>query len=244
MGAHLTKARRMGTIDIYGGRDPKKVPAYSITSAARYLQLPATTVRDWVAGRTFPTKAGVGRSAPIILAADPDRYILSFQNLVEVYVLSAIRRERVPLDRVRRAVENLSKEFHTDHPLADKEIFTVGRSMVIDELGKVVDAASGQLSIRRVVAAHLKRIEKDPHGVPIRIYPSSTGVAAAPGRAIAIDPRVQFGRPCIAKTSVPTEIVASRYKAGDSREALARDYRLTVDQIEEALRYEIPRQAA
>ena len=55
-----------------------------------------------------------------------------------------------------------------------------------------------------------------------------------------IDPNVQFGRPCIASTGVPTAIVCERYKAGDAIEALAHDFGCKRSNIEAAIRYEFP----
>ena len=53
-----------------------------------------------------------------------------------------------------------------------------------------------------------------------------------------IDPRVQFGRPCLRGTGIPTSVIAERYKAGDAISALAKDYDRTPEEIEDALRYE------
>jgi uncharacterized protein (DUF433 family) len=41
-------------------------------------------------------------------------------------------------------------------------------------------------------------------------------------------------------TSIPTSIIAERYKAGDSLQDLAEDYDCDLSQIEEAIRCEIP----
>ena len=55
---------------------------------------------------------------------------------------------------------------------------------------------------------------------------------------MVIDPRVQFGRPCLAGRGIPTAIITERYKAGDSIQILADDYRCPAHEIEEAIRYE------
>jgi uncharacterized protein (DUF433 family) len=52
------------------------------------------------------------------------------------------------------------------------------------------------------------------------------------------DPRVQFGKPCLAGTRIPTSIIAERHGAGDSVEVLAEDYERSPQEIEAALRYE------
>jgi uncharacterized protein (DUF433 family) len=55
---------------------------------------------------------------------------------------------------------------------------------------------------------------------------------------VLIDPRRSFGRPVIAGTGIPTSAVADRFFAGESPEHLAHDFRLTPDQVLEAVRYE------
>ena len=54
---------------------------------------------------------------------------------------------------------------------------------------------------------------------------------------ISVDPKVAFGQPTIAGTGIPTDIVASRFMAGESVIELATDYELNVWDIEDAIRY-------
>ncbi|MDJ1175278.1 hypothetical protein [Roseofilum capinflatum] len=46
-------------IDIYGGKDPRNIPNYSIGDAARYLKIPSSTIRSWVAAYTYKVKKAV-----------------------------------------------------------------------------------------------------------------------------------------------------------------------------------------
>jgi uncharacterized protein (DUF433 family) len=55
---------------------------------------------------------------------------------------------------------------------------------------------------------------------------------------VVIDRAVQFGRPCLTGTGIPTAILFARYNAGDSLKLLADDYRRSPDEIGEAIRYE------
>jgi len=58
---------------------------------------------------------------------------------------------------------------------------------------------------------------------------------------VTVDNRIAFGRPCIAGTGIATEIIAERFRAGDSIASLVWDYRVRQVQIEAALRYELLR---
>ena len=55
---------------------------------------------------------------------------------------------------------------------------------------------------------------------------------------IAQDEGYARGAPRIAGTGIPTWILKGRFRDGESVDSLARDYELTRDEIEEALRFE------
>lgn len=55
---------------------------------------------------------------------------------------------------------------------------------------------------------------------------------------VAIDPTIAFGRPMLAQSGVKTEVIASRFNAGDEPADMAIDYGVSVQDILEALRYE------
>jgi uncharacterized protein (DUF433 family) len=61
---------------------------------------------------------------------------------------------------------------------------------------------------------------------------------------VVIDPRIAFGRPVLAGRSVPTAVLADRFKGGDTLTQLAEDYDTSPQNIEEALRCELERKAA
>ena|SRR5437016_7574781 len=98
--------------EFYGGDEPWDTPAYRVTDAARYLHLPASTLRWWVLGGPYPTHGGIEVSSPVIELVDPVRKLLSFRNLVEAHVLSALRRKhKVLLPAVRRSVEYMKRHY-------------------------------------------------------------------------------------------------------------------------------------
>lgn len=76
-------------------------------------------------------------------------------------------------------------------------------------------------------------------GEPLRLYPPTRSPSDGSPRLIVIDPRIRFGRPTVARTGTPTDVLFERYRAGDSVAALAEDYDLTTDEVEEAIRYEV-----
>jgi uncharacterized protein (DUF433 family) len=221
--------------------DQRDIGAYGIGEAAHYLSLPPATLRTWVRGRTYATAEGRQFSEPLIQLPDADEPLLSFTNLVEAHVLKAIRRHHgLPMQKVRPALLYLEEELGVPHPLAHQELLTDGVSLFVEHFGHLVNLSQkGQLAVRELLEAHLRRIDHDTGGLAFRLYPFSRGDQLEAPRIVVVDPRIGFGRPVISGTAVRTEVIAARLKAGESVQGLARDYRVEVGQIEEAIRYEL-----
>ncbi len=228
------------------GQDPRELPAYTITEAARYLRLPQATLRSWVAGRPYPTTAGERFFRPVIHLPQEGWPVLSFVNMVEAHVLDAIRRhENIALQKVRTAVAYLERHYDSRHPLAEHRFETNGLDLFIEKAGLLINLSqAGQLAMRDIVAGYLRRIERDVKGLPMRLYPFTRKRDPDEPRAVVIDPFVSFGRPVLAGTGIATVVLAERFKAGESVEELAKDYGRTALDIQEALRCELPLEAA
>lgn len=54
---------------------------------------------------------------------------------------------------------------------------------------------------------------------------------------ITVDPNVQFGKPVIAGTRVPVEVIVGHMAAGDTVEQVLDQYNLTREQVLAALKY-------
>ena len=220
----------------------RHVPVYTVAEAAHYLQIPVATLRSWVLGRDYPVADGTKRFQPVIEIADRKRRRLSFINLVEAHVLSAIRRHhRIALPKVRTALQYLKKELRLQRPLADQQFETDGAGLFIQRYGQLMNITQhGQLAMAEILRAHLKLIRRDPKGIPMRLYlfPRRTLDLdhAAP---IVVDPAVSFGRPVLVTTGTRTSALVERFNAGESIDALAKDYGSPRQAIEEAIRFEL-----
>lgn len=218
--------------DLYGGEDPRLIPNYGISEAATWLGLPQSTVRAWTFGQPG--------FAPVIRMRDADSRLLSFQNLVELHVLAVIRRfHTVSLQRIRKAVSFLRERLGVEEPLASSSLLTDGQDILIEWCNEFLNVSKeGQMEMRDVVRAYLSRVETGPDGEALRLFPFSGRHQLGAPRSIVIDPRVQFGRPCLAGTGTPTSEIVDRFKAGDSIECIAADFGREPGEVEEAIRYE------
>ncbi|MGK7933499.1 MAG: DUF433 domain-containing protein [Microcystaceae cyanobacterium] len=223
------------------------VPTYTIADTARYLHIPLPTLRTWVNGRSYPTKKGHKEFLPLIQRPNPDIPQLSFTNLVEAHVLRVIRTvHNVPLDKIRIALDYISEQFKTDHPLVLKQFSTDGVDLFIEQVEQLINASrSGQLAMKQVLNHLLTRIEWDEKDIAARLFPTvANNGENFTDKVLIIDPNVSFGKPTITGTGIPTKIVTELFDAGDLIEDIADDYNCTPWQIEKAILFESNLQAA
>lgn len=214
--------------------NPLFAPAYPIAEAARYLQLPVATLRSWVRGRHYPRRDGSGYFEPLI-ETPTDSGELSFANLVEAHVLRALRQEHaVSVQAVRDALRYAQDQCRIERLLLSSELRTAAGELFLSRYGELINLSrSGQIALRRLLEAHLQRVEWTGGDFPQRLYPFLQGFKD--DRAIIIDPRIAFGRPVTKHNSIATAVIADRIDAGESVESVAEDYDLTVEEVEAAV---------
>jgi len=220
-------------IDLYGGKDPRTVPRYAVGEAALYLRLPRATLKTWVHGRVDQN----GRQAEAVIKLPASSGLLSFQNLVEAHVLGAIRRQHgVSLQRVRKALRFVQRKIQQPHPLITVEFQTDGVDLFVKELGRLINASgAGQTEIDEAIRKSLARIDRDEEGVASRLFPFVRGTEGEP-KVILMDPKLSFGKPVIVETGIPVSVIVGRYRAGEDPNAIARDYRIPTDHVNDAIR--------
>lgn len=205
-----------------------EIPIYSPSEAARYLRVPYQTLRYWV------------QSNPVIKPASVNPLRLSFANLLECHMLSFLRSNyQIRIPKVRKALQTLASIHPSEHPLVDNPLETDAVDLFIREYGDVIINLChyGQTVLKDVIGIHLRRIEIDDAGV-YRFFPFVEQKTEREPKSILISPSISFGKPVIAGTGISTAVVASRFHARESIEALANEYGRPVQDIEEAIRWE------
>lgn len=219
--------------------DIREVPTYETAEVAHYLHIPKSTLRNWTSGH-----ANFKRVLDAPDRAKPS--LLSFVNLVEAHMLATIRRKyNISLQKIRPAIDFLRRKYGEPHPLATMELEADEVDLFVRELDKVLNVSKqGQVAIKEAVEAHLRRVERDPNGLPSVLYPFVGADYTIERKPVMFDPDISFGRLVIANTGIPTSEVAERWFAGERIADLARDFRLSAGVIEDAIRFEYPLEAA
>src|SRR5258706_14398326 len=132
------------TMSIYGGQDPRALPAYSFADAGRLLSVNASTIRNWTKGHDH--------FGPVltILAEGPSDAV-SFFNVIETFVLDELRRRhRFSLQELRPSIAYMREAFpEATYPLAQVDLF-VSNNDLFGRFGKsalVNISRGGQLAL-------------------------------------------------------------------------------------------------
>jgi uncharacterized protein (DUF433 family) len=205
--------------------------------------VPSGTLWNWVRGYRYPTRQGAARAKPVLRTArDGERPTLTFVNLMEVVALGGFRQTGIPMQRVRRALEYAKRAMKEAHPLASQRILSDGRDLFWEyqerrdpEVQLVNLVRGGQKVFPEAVERYLREVEWGKDQYAKRWWP---GAPEAGDGAVMVDPKRAFGAPVIAGTGIRTEDVFDRFSAGEPMEELAKDYGLTLAQIEAAIRAE------
>ena len=223
--------------------DARFAPTYGVSEAARYLNIPPSTLRSWISGVQY--RSDRSNFEPVISVPPAEIVQLSFVNLVEAHVLVALRRvHKVRLQDIRVALDTLEKQFPKQlHPLAFETFATDGKDLFLKHIGQLINLSRrGQLEMEKIIDMYLHRIEYDTSG-PVILYPFTRGSFQEDDqpKAVLMNPYISFGRPVLAGRGVPTELVFERFNAGELIDTLAEDYGRKRWEIEEAIRYESAR---
>lgn len=105
----------------------------------------------------------------------------------------------------------------------------------------VQGAEQGELGdkYRALVEARKNRVQSDPDGEPVRLYPFLRRDSRDESpRLIAVDSQKHFGRPYLVSCGIRTDAIYGRFRAGETVAELAEDCELSTSDIEEAIRFE------
>jgi len=216
--------------------DARAMPRYSFGEAGAYLGLAESTIRSWFCGMPYGKGHVKSFFPPVLKPAAKDR--LSFYDIASAHVLMALKAKGLQPNHMREVVEELKKEFpDSPYPLIGREFSMFGPDVILRKAKTLLNLSeSRQLGLKAVITKFLDRIELDANLMAVRFSPLRTQRARGRG-FIVIDPQFAYGRPVVKGTGIPAEIIAKRKGSGESEALLARDYRITIRAVKEAVKY-------
>lgn len=212
------------------------VPIYTFAEAARYLRMPASTVRYWAKGGvvTRPDRSAL-RFEQVL--DGPPRQRLAFTDLAELLIVRELREQFNVAPRViRRAQEYVRKTYGKPWYLYHLAVY--GKDLFLQHIEDTPVAASrsGQMALAGFLDDVLQRVEIDS-GMVARIFPRVPYSHQL--RPVQISPFVSFGQPTITGTGIKVRTVAARFDAGEELEAIASDYEVPIESVADAISFHV-----
>lgn len=228
---------------------------YSIPEASRLIGVPGRDIRRWLFGYHYRKTPGESSSrvdmAPLwtseLAGEDFEEDVLGFRDLLELRFIREFAQHGVPMQVIRRCLNNAAELYGVSHPMTLPRFKTDGKTIYAEALheeakdNSLVDLKSRQSVFKDIIRPSLYTgIVYDAHGKQAsKWYP---GLGRGRKSPIVIDPERQFGAPIIERTGTPTSVLYASFAAeganSAARATTARVYEVSVREVDLAVRFE------
>ena len=217
----------------------KHTGIYEVTEAASYLRV---TLPKILCSEISLTSSKLirwirhGLADKSLIDVNGHQMVITFEDLICMRVISFMRSFGISFQAIHRAHSWLEEITGHPRPFATERLWVedLGAMDIYADMENMLAVANrgGQFAFTALVKEKLIPV----HNMTFDEF----GVASSwsPDDYIRIDPTIQFGRPCITGTRIPTSDIAGMIEAGDSEEFLAASYGLSVAQVVSAKMWE------
>ncbi len=184
----------------------------------------------------------VGLVSPDIKNIRGKELLISFEDLISMRVIAILRAVGVSWNKIHKAETWLRERTGYPRPFAIERVWTETEDVFAEFHDTFITASRhGQLVFARLLGQYLQPVED-------MSFRKHNGVNIAdtwkPHDDILINPKIQFGEPCITGTRIRTRILSQLIQGGDSPSYLMRTFNLSEDQIHHAVGWEYRLQTA
>jgi uncharacterized protein (DUF433 family) len=147
--------------------------------------------------------------------------VISFHDLVDVFVGGQLREHGVSLQTLRRVYSQLQEQFGEKHAFCRRELLTDGKVVFtrgLDEAGReeIIEVLTRQRVFPQIILPFLKSIDYEHATQLARRWHIAEG--------ILVDPTVCFGKPIVEDVGIATNVLASAYYANNENAELVADW--------------------
>lgn len=222
---------------------------FTIGEVADLTRIPVARARRWMRGYSFQTTKGLVHKDPLwppeLPQPEEGAHILSFNELIEIRTIDIFCQAGVILQKVRVAIEELSKSEGIKFPFSKKQIITDGSELYsklrvhgkeqTDGNGRPLLVELGGKQQTVSYDAILTSIVKDlgfEDELVSSFYPDKDQFSS-----VVVDPRYAFGHPTIQGTRLEVEVVALAYKSNPSIDYVAEWFDVEKDSVTDAVSF-------
>jgi len=233
----------------FEGVDRFTTPLYTLSEAARYLDVPASTFSTWAHGYERHSKGRPDISQPaVVTTADGQRRrahdpSVPFIGLAEGLLLAAMPRRGVPLQRLEPALRVLSEQIGLEHALASRALYTDGAKILYDYAERQGDTPEARSARQLVVVLHgqgvfTEVVEEYLHQTTYGPdnYAQSIRLPQYQKADVVADPTRSFGRPIFSKGGARVEDALQLFWAGENLHTVAAEFGVPEAELEDAVR--------
>jgi uncharacterized protein (DUF433 family)/transposase len=213
-------------------------PVMSAREAARQLNIPSSTVVQWLEGyRRHGTWY-----APVLREEPTGEQTMTWGEVVEARYLRAYRQENVSLQQLRPFIREMRQVFGIPYPLAHfKPFVDEGRRLLVelqervslpDAFRVVYEAKTGQLVLTPAADDFLRRVEFSDHGLREAVQMRPAG----PESPVVMNPSLSSAATTV--RGVRTEVLAELHDAGEPISGIAEDFDLPEEVVKAAIAWE------
>jgi uncharacterized protein (DUF433 family) len=206
------------------------VPLFTLPECATYLRMPVSTLHAWARPKD-------GAPLVTVLPAAGRQATVPFVGFAEAFVLGALRKAGVPMQRIRPAVKRLNDEIGLDHALVSQRVYIDGAELIFDYASSSDDdelltvVRTGQEHLAEVIRNYLQRITYGDDGWAARLR-----LPACRNAEVTVDPTQAFGQPLVGHGSARVEDLVDRFRAGDGVADIAADFDVPSAEVEDVIR--------
>lgn len=213
---------------------------YTLQEATKLSEADYSTISRWLRGYAYRNKSGEYVERPPIFTAEfgdvNGQFIISFQDLIELLFVSSFRKRKVRWSVIHEAFEIARERFSSSHPFSAINFKTDGKTIfeeaIAGDRAQLSDLHMDQIVIADFIAPGLMKALEFEDGKAKVWFPRH------PSKAIVLDPARSFGRPIVARSGIPTEVLFAAYEAEENYEAVAREFDSTANEVRQAVGFQ------
>jgi uncharacterized protein (DUF433 family) len=218
------------------------VGIYTIPEASRLLKLESQTIRRWIKGYTYNSKEEKRIIGPLITSSLPvidNKFVISFLELMELYVVKKFLSLRISLPKIRVIANRASEILEIRNPLAHHLFKIMGKSVFLEcktdkDDTSPLELFKNQFALKDIVKDYLLEIDFNEIDFPfqaLRWYPMGRE------KSIVLDPQICFGEPTIEHTRIPVESIYTDFLGEKSVNRVASWFGIDKDKAQNAISF-------